>query len=239
MKLTYIRALSALLLVFILSGCLYPNNELSKNQTPNEDQLERIQQAVNTYKEEAQGLVPIKTKDSDTPIFQKYLVDFTALKNQNLISDIPGNAYENGGIYQYTLLTPEDDPRVKLIDLRVTESIRSVNVKLEIYRNKHIYPPFGEEMAEGVYTIDYEALGIEAEYVVSPYSKENLPIVMNTDGELFVDYRVDLYNALQKYDHNYKEGDDIRYILTDHTPFAPAYSMPYTVKNGEPVFNGE
>lgn len=41
---------------------------------------------------------------------------------------------------------------------------------------------------------------------------------MDVDGNLYVDYSIDLNNALNEYDHDYKEGDDIRYILADHTP---------------------
>ena len=237
MKFTSIRIVGALILIMLLSGCLYPQNKLEKNQSPNETQLELVQSAVDQYREDQQGLVPIKTKGSDTPIFQKYLIDFTILKENNLIDQIPGNAYENGGVYQYTLLTPDDNPRVKLIDLRITEEIRRINVQLDIYRNKHLYPPFGKEVADGVFTIDHKKLGFDAPpSVVSPYSKEKLPVVMDVDGKLYVDYRIDLTDALKTYEHKYKEGDDIRYLLADNTPFVPAYSLPYTIQDGEPVF---
>ena len=71
---------------------------------------------------------------------------------------------------------------------------------------------------------------------VSPYSQKKLPIIMNENGELFIDYRIDLYEALQEYDHSYENGDDIRFILAENTPFLPAYSLPYTIEDGEPVF---
>src|SRR5699024_6607384 len=149
----------AVLLVGLLSGCLYPKNELAKNQVPNEAQLDMVQTAVLQYVEETNGLVPIKTKSNDVDIYEKYLVDFSLLKEHQLLSEIPGTAYENGGVYQYTLVTPEEDPRVKLIDLRMTEEIRSVNVKLDIYRSKNIYPPFGEQIAPNIYKLNYEKLG--------------------------------------------------------------------------------
>ncbi|OZU90104.1 hypothetical protein CIL03_02895 [Virgibacillus indicus] len=238
MKPVYIRVLSLCLLLIFLSGCLYPESELAKNQSPNELQIEQVQSAVDKYKEENQGLVPIKTKPNDTPIFQKYLIDFTPLRESSLLTEIPGNAYENGGVYQYTLITPDDNARVKLIDLRVTEEIRKVNVRLDIYRNKHLYPPYGKEISDGVFLIDYEKLNLDAQpVVVSPYSNENLPIVMDYNGKLHVDYRIDLANALNEYEHDYQEGDDIRYLLAENTPFVPAYSLPYTIKDGEPVFN--
>ncbi|WP_337969919.1 hypothetical protein [Virgibacillus salexigens] len=240
MKYTYLNIMLAFVCTMVLSGCLYPQDELSKNQVPNQDQLETVQSAVDQYKEKNQGLVPIRTKPSDTPIFQKYLIDFSKLKEANVLTEIPGNAYENGGVYQYTLINPEENPQVKLIDLQTSEAIRSVNVKLDMYRNDHIYPPFGEEINQGIYTIDYEKLGMKsAPTVNSPYSNQSLPIVMDVDGNLYVDYRIDLNNALSDYEHHYQPGDDIRYILTDHTPFVPVYSFPYAIKDGEPVFNPE
>ncbi|ASN05505.1 hypothetical protein [Virgibacillus necropolis] len=237
MKYRYIRAIGAVFLIFLLSGCLYPKNELTKNQVPNEQQLETVQSAVDTYREKNQGLVPIKTTDNDTPIFRKYLINFSILQEKGLLGEIPGTAYENGGVYQYVLLTPEKNPRVKLIDLRVSDALREVAVKLEVYRNENLYPPFGQPITNHLYKIDYEELGFEHEpYVVSPYSQKNIPIIMDTDGNLYVDYRTDLYEALKKYDHSYKTGDDIRYLLAENTPFLPVYSYPYTVKDGEPVY---
>lgn len=239
MKFTYLRVCSILfVLTILLSGCLFPDSELEQNQKPNKDQLELVQSMVDEYQDETDGLVPIKTNEAETPEFQKYLVDFTALKEKGLITETPGNAYENGGTYQYVILTPDEDPHVKLIDLQMTEDIRKVQVKLDTYRNEHTYPPFGEEIAPDIYEINYKKLGFDRKPVVtSPYSQKKLPIILDAEGELYVDYRMDLYEALHDHEHDYKNGDDIRYLLTDTSPFAPAYSLPYTVKDGEPVFN--
>ncbi|MDC3415384.1 hypothetical protein [Aquibacillus salsiterrae] len=226
-----------ILALFLLTGCLYPSGNLAKNQVPNDVQLESVQDAVDRYVEKKQGLVPIFTKENDTPIFQKYIIDFTKLKQENVIANVPGNAFEYGGPYQYVLIYPEDDPTVKIIDLRITEKIRRIYNKINVYRSEQIYPPFGEEVTKGVYKINKQLLGLETDpFVVSPYSGKNLPIVMDVQGNLFVDYRMDLYEALNNFEHNLKEGDDIRYLLADNYPFVPAYSLPYTVKDGEPVF---
>src|SRR5699024_11964996 len=91
---TYIRLFSPILIIFLLTGCLYPESELSKNKEPNNSQLEKVQSAVDQYHEQTDGLLPIKTKDSDTPIFQKYLIDFQALKEQNIMTEIPGTRSE-------------------------------------------------------------------------------------------------------------------------------------------------
>ncbi|MEI3596827.1 MULTISPECIES: hypothetical protein [unclassified Oceanobacillus] len=236
MKASYIKIAVLAFSFVLLAGCLYPDSERVENQVPHATQLETVQSAVNTYQEQTDGLVPIRTKPSDTPIFEKYLIDFNLLKEHHAIAEIPGNAFENGGYYQYILINPEVDPTVKVIDLRITEAIRSVNIRMNTFRDEHTYPAFGEKVEDGIYLIDHEKLKLdEPPTVVSPYSQENLPIIMDVEGNLYVDYRIDLQQALDEYDHDYEEGDDIRYLLTDHTPFAPAYSLPYTVKDGEPV----
>lgn len=226
-----------LLLVLLLSGCLYPKSELAKNQAAVDEQIELVQQAVLKFREQNNGLLPIRTKPSDTPTYEKYLIDFTKLKEAQLIGEIPGTAYENGGLYQYIIITPDDDPQVKLIDLRITEKLREINIKLDIYRQQNIYPPFGEQIADGIFTINYEKLGLKEEpTVVSPFSKQNLPILMTTEGELIVDYRIDLQLALEEFNPNVKEGEDIRYILEDNYHFVPAYSIGYTLEGEKIVF---
>lgn len=234
----YFKLFGITFILVLLSGCMFPQGELAKNKIPNEAQLDTIQTAIDQYREDNNGLLPIRTKPNETPIFEKYLIDFDGLIQQGFISEIPGSAYENGGIYQYSILYPDKDPQVKLIDLRLTEEIRRINVQLDQYRNEHMYPPFDEKIEKGIYTIDYKKLGFDSSlYVKSPYSDNNLPIIMNSEGKLFIDYRIDLNDALKEYEHDYESGDDIRYILAENTPFMPVYSLPYTIENNEPVFD--
>lgn len=232
----YLIMVSSMAVLF-LSGCLYPNNELAKNQMPNESQLEMVEKSVLQYREENNGLVPIKTKDADVDQYEKYLIDFNTLKEHQLLTEIPGTAYENGGIYQYTIIDPEDDLKVKLIDLRLSELLRDINTKINIYRSKNMFPPFGEQIDDGIFKLNYKKLGYKDEPVaVSPYSKDNLPIIMNEAGEVYIDYRIDLQRALEEFDDSYQDGEDIRSILVNHYPFVPAYSLPYTVIDGDVEF---
>jgi len=240
LKASYIKTVILFFSLLLLTGCLYPDSERAENQVPHDTQLETVQSAVDTYRENTNGLVPIRTKPSDTPIFEKYLIDFTILKDENAIAEIPGNAFENGGYYQYILIDPEENPTVKIIDLRVTEALRNINIRLDSFRQQNTYPAFGEKIEDGIYLLDHEKLNLEEQpTVVSPYSKEKLPIIMDVHGNLYVDYRMDLQRALDEYEHDYEEGDDIRFLLTDNTPFAPAYALPYTIKDGEAVLMAE
>jgi hypothetical protein len=217
----------------ILSGCMYPEEKLSQNQIPYETQVKAVQDAVETYQKDNNGLLPIKTRDQDTPIYQKYPIDFRKLSPQYL-AEIPGNAFENGGIFQYVLTNVEENPQVKIFDLRLAEQIRELKIRIEAQG----YPPFKEEVASNVYTLNYKELGYDGEvYVNSPYSNKNLPLVINGDGDIFVDYSMDLFEQIETSDKELEPGVDIRNLLVEDTFFVPAYSLPYTVdKNNEPVF---
>jgi hypothetical protein len=224
------------LLIFttlMLSGCMYPSEKLAENQIPYTDQIQAVQQAVNSFKEDNGGILPIKTRDAVTPIYQKYPIDFKKIAPKYL-AEPPGNAFESGGIFQYVLVDVETNPTVKLLDLRMVDTIR--DIKLRIKSNG--YPPYKDKLADNVYTIDFNELGYKQEpYAVSPFSNQNLPLVVTTDAEVYVDYRQDLFSQLKKAKKPVKPGEDIRNILVEDSMFVPAYSLPYTIdENNEPVF---
>jgi hypothetical protein len=226
-----------LLTILLMTGCLYPEERLKQNQIPYENQLESVQSAVDQFAKDNNGLLPIKNRDAKTPIYQKYPIDFNKLIPR-YIQEPPGNAFESGGIFLYVIVDPETKPTVKLIDLRMAETIRDLQVRLNVYRQKNKYPPFKEVIADKVFNIDFKKLGYkEPPYVISPFSGKNLPLVITNKGEIFVDYRMDLYEALKKHKHSYKPGEDIRGILVKNSMFVPAFSLPYTIdENNEPTF---
>lgn len=221
--------------VLLLSGCLY--NDDSTKQNPYEDQLEDVQEAIMEFREDENGILPIKNKDADTDIYLKYLVDFKRLVPKYL-PDIPPSAFENGGKYQYLIINAEENPTVKVFDLTIAEKIRDINFRI----STRDYPPFKEQMTKNIYSLDFKKLGYDEEpFVVSPYTGHNLPFVIDTQGEVYVDYASDLYLELQKRSQiDFEPGEDIRYILSDESHFVPAYSLPYTVDDkGEVIFIDE
>src|SRR5690625_4730713 len=101
----------------------------------------------------------------------------------------------------------------------------------------NLYPTYSEEIEKDLFTIDFEKLNYkEEQYVKSPYTQNNLPFIMNTDGEVFIDYRSDFMNIMEENDFTFKENEDIRYIYHEVSPFVPVYSLTYKEKNNEPVF---
>jgi len=223
----------AIITALILSGCMYPDSERAENERPYEEQLNSVQVAVDQFQEATGGLLPIKTREQDVDQYIKYPIDFKKIVPAYL-SEVPPNAYENGGLFQYVIMDVEENPAVKLVDLRSAEKIRELNIKLGI----NGYGPVADKIAENVYTLNYEVMGYEDEQTVpSPYSDVNLPLVATGDGSIYVDYSIDLQRILQEDKPSVTPGEDIRYLLTEKYPVVPAYSLPYTVnENNEPVF---
>ncbi|SOC37750.1 hypothetical protein SAMN05877842_103337 [Ureibacillus acetophenoni] len=221
-----------MVLTLILTGCMYPTDERAENQIPDQVQLDGVQRAIDEFRADT-GVLPIKTRDMDTDIFIKYLVDFDKLVPKYLANS-PGNSYEKGGIFQYIIWDPENNPTVKLVDLRAADAIRDMNIRFLATK----YPTYKEPITTYVYTIDYEKLGMAKEITVpSPYSNNQLPLVVSTDGHVYVDYSIDLNLFIKENNLTPTPGEDIRNLLIEAYPVVPAYSLPYTVnENNEPVF---
>jgi len=52
-----------------LTGCMYPEEELAKNQIPYKDQILAVQTAVDTFKKDNGGILSVKKKEAETPNF--------------------------------------------------------------------------------------------------------------------------------------------------------------------------
>ncbi|WP_261129664.1 hypothetical protein [Bacillus sp. Marseille-Q3570] len=229
------RLMSVILVFTLLAGCLYPEERLGQNQVPYEDQLNNVQNAVIEYRKD-NGVLPIVNRDQGTPIYVKYPIDFGKLVPRYM-QEPPGNSYENGGVYQYVLFDVEKDPKVKLVDLETIEQVKDYKTKLRLYIQKHKYPPYDKVLANERYTLKHKKLGYKEQPTVkSPFTGNHLPLIVDNKNNVYIDYSMDLYQALEKKDHDYKKGDDIRDILVEDSPFVPAFSVPYTVEDDEPVF---
>lgn len=224
-------------MTLLLSGCMYPQAQKLTNQTSFHVQIAMVQHAVDQFQKDEDGILPIKTKDAKTPIYQKYEIDWKKI-SPRYISEPPVIAYESGGFFQYVLVNVESDPTVKLLDVRVAQAIQDLSLRLNAYQQKNGYPPFKEKLARNAFTLDYQKLGLkEAPTVISPNSHKELQLILNGQGNIFVDYTPDLFDVLQKYDGQVKPGEDIRNILVETSDFVPAYSLAYTVdRENNPIF---
>lgn len=225
----------SLLTASVLGGCMFPDSE-RVNNIPYEDQLQSVQSAVDAYQENT-GVLPIKTKPANTPLMERYPVEFGRLV-PGYMADPPSNSFEGGGLFQYVLVDVETDPTIKLIDLRVTERLQELQTKINAFRAKEGKFPFDGSLGKNQFTIDYEKVFVSEEpYIPSPYSDKELPIYVDGSGQLFVDYREDMKQVLENTDESLNPGDDLRYLLYEDSPFAPAYSQGYSIdEQGEVIF---
>lgn len=224
--------------VIFLSGCLYPHERKSSVQaTPYQDQLKLVQSAVDEFQKANGGLLPIQTKDMSTPLYQKYPIDFNRLAPRYM-AEPPSTAYESGGDYQYVLVDVENNPTVKLIDVKMAEKIRDIKLRVQMYRQEHKYPPYQDVLARDLFTLDGKKLGeADSLSVTSPISGSSLPLMIDGDGEIYADYRTELVSCLKKSKKTFKPGTEIQDIIWEETPFVPAFSVKYTVNDKqEPVF---
>lgn len=229
------RTMTVLLLAMtlFLAGCMYSGEEEGQGKIPYDDHLAAIQQAVEAYQADTGGLLPIKTKDADTDIYIKYPIDFPKIIPQ-YTEKIPSSAYEKGGIFQYILVDVEENPTVKVVDLRAAEMIRDLNLRKSMQGST----PFLDEIGNNVYEIDFKALGYKSALTLeSPYSDAHLPVVVGGDGQFYIDYSIELNRILSEENPDVSEGEDIRYLLEERSHVVPAYSLPYTVnEKNEPIF---
>lgn len=227
-------------LLLLLTGCLYPEEKRTENQVPYENQIITVQQAVVQYRLENQVLPIHHQEKTDQTNFQQNLIDFQKLIPR-FLQQAPGNSFESGGLYQYVLVDVEVDPQVKLIDLAMTREIQKFQRSINEYRRKNRFAPVQEVVAKGVFLLDHEKLRLKkAPTVSSPFHPDHsLPLLMDGDGKVIVDYTISLNDALNQFEHSLVHGDDIRELLVTHFPFVPAYSVPYTVKDGKAVFANE
>lgn len=231
-----LRIIPLLMTLIVLSGCLFPQDQRAGGDVPYEDQRKSVEDAVHQYRETT-GVLPIETRDQDTPDVRRYPINFKELSPY--LSQLPTNAFENGGVFQYVILNPEDQMDVRLLDIRTSRELQDVQRQIHNYRSDHQYAPVKEIIHEGILKLDYEALSYDKEITVqSPYySEHRLPVYMETDGSMVIDYRIDLLKVIDENGmEGYAEGDDIRWLLTDHHPVVPDYSLPMTMEDGEIVF---
>lgn len=213
-------------ILLLLTGCMYSPEEEAQTSLPHPEHIDFVQRAVDTYQVDNGGLLPIKTKELETDQYIKYPIEFSKIV-PIYTEKIPASAYEKGGLFQYVLMDVEENPTVKVVDLRAAERIRELNLRKSINSGSI---PFNDAVGEGVFEIDFKKMGFKSPLTVpSPYSDVQLPIVVGGDGQFYIDYSIDLNRILTTENPDVQQGEDIRYLLEEISPVLPAYSLPYTV----------
>lgn len=233
MKLKYnFKVITVLLSVLFLNACMYPESE-EQNQMPSESQIDMVQNAVEQYQEDTDGLLPIKTV-TETREYFEYQVDFERLV-PDYLDERPPISYEAGGYYQFVILDAEENPTVKLADLRITEEIRSLQLRVN-GMGDHV--EFEETIGPNVYKLDLDFYNLnENPTVTSPYSGGSLNVYYSGGENFIVDYREEIGRIIDDNNLQFETGDDVREVLYEYTPVVPIYSPEITVdENNDPIF---
>lgn len=216
----------------LLTGCLYPEERKAENQVPSAFYVEATQKAVEQFQKET-AVLPIVTKSLDTPIFEKYEIDFRKMIPKYM-PDVPGNAFEKGGVYKYVLIDVDTKPTVKLIHLAAVSTVADVQSAVDNYKNYFDKLPAQADLGNGYYSINHERLGLKNWQVPSTMGNYFLPLVMNENGEVRIDYASDIAQMLRETKVTVPEKTDPRYVLARNSMFVPAKSFPYEMVDGEP-----
>ncbi|MGG4441177.1 hypothetical protein [Brevibacillus fortis] len=224
--------ISLTILSSLLSGCLYPDERRAENQIPSTFFVEATQKAIEQFQKDT-AVLPIVTKSIDTPIFEKYEIDFRKMIPKYM-PDVPGNAFEKGGVYKYVLIDVDTKPTVKLIHLAAVSTVADVQSEVDRYKGHFEKLPVLADLGNGYYSIDHERLGLKAWQVPSTMGTYLLPLVMNAQGQVGIDYATDIAQLLRDTKVTVPDKTDPRYVLARNSMFVPAKSFPYEMVNGEP-----
>lgn len=235
------KSLAAALLLAVLmlaSGCMYPN-ELRKQNTANPSEfIPVVQNAVDQFHAKT-GVLPIKNSEEDTPIYEKYPIDFKKLQERGLMSSPPLNSFEAGGIFMYVLVNPETKPEVKLLELSTLQSVGDVQSWVNDYKKKNGNQlPKGNGITDYFYYIDFAKLGKKPPQVKSVYNRQSfINYIVHESGTVAIDYAPDIMTAINAKggSDKLKPDQDLRELLVQDSFFVPGKSFAYKWENNQPT----
>lgn len=229
MKLRSLPKLSILflLMMIISTGCMYPQERKAENQLPPMQQVHLVQDAIDQFQKET-GVLPIETKEADTPIFEKYVIKFSQLVPKYL-PYTPGAAFEQGGSYLFVLTDVEVHPTVRLLDLRMVENIADIQTRVTRYFDKNKSLPVAGVVQPGYFQIDLRKIGVAKgkDAVDSPITGNSLPVIMSAAGRVGIDYQKDLEQIISGFQGEIPADKDIRNLIPENSLYVPVKSFPY------------
>jgi hypothetical protein len=222
-------------ILLFAGGCLYPKELRQENQVPSGEYIAIVQHAIDQFHQQT-GVLPIKNSDMDTPVYEKYPIDFKRLQDRHLLGTIPPNAFEKGGTNLYVLVHAETVPKVKVLDLVSYQQTGDVQKLVDTYRSKHNGEiPSGAPVAGRVYWLDYAKLGIKLPAIKSPYSRNYLNLLVDDSGKVAIDYGPDIMRLPQNSASPPGPNEDLRERLAEAYDYVPVLSYPYYWVHNEPV----
>lgn len=219
--------------LILLTGCVRTEEFDQRVAEDLPREVHQMQSAVDQYRKENNNVLPLKSPQGPG-LYQKYILDFSKL--DAYLSSVPSNSFQKGGSFVFVAVDPGKDPQVRVMDLRVTEKLRELQGRVNAYKEKHGKMPKGKREGDGIYALDFKALNIDPITIPSPYhSQLSLPLVLNSQGVVYVDYRMDVMRILEESGEKPAKEQDLREILYRDSLFVPAHSLPMRLMNGDPV----
>ncbi|WP_028544241.1 hypothetical protein [Paenibacillus taiwanensis] len=228
--------LMTVLFSIMLQGCLYPKEMRKANQAPAKEGVMLVQHAVDEYQKK-QALLPLQNADADTPRYEKFKVDFEALRASELLSTVPANAFENGGTGVYLILDEETTPLIRIMDLNTAQRVNDLQRLSDKYKARTGHIPKGEKLYPGFYSIQVTDIGARHIDVSSPYSGEPFVFMIDDSGKVYADYTADLMQAAARAGNQAQLSatEDIRPLLTEQGLYVPVKSAKYVWRKNSPV----
>lgn len=221
----------------LLTGCMYPASERADRAGSVRDAVRNVSGAVQDY-QASTDLLPMQNSDESVPKYEKFRVDFGKLQRLGYISDLPAAAFEKGGRYYFLIQDELEEPVIKLMDVVVYQLMNDVQSWVDNYviTNNGKLPAVSDAYP-GFYRIDYQALNKKEPTITSMFSGQTLSTMMDEDGEVFVDYGIDVARALERA-RSESDGatlpEDLRELLTQQSDFVPVKSAPYQLVGDDP-----
>lgn len=226
----------ACMIALLLAGCMYPNNARGGQHVSPRESAVVVQAAVDQYLADKR-ILPIKTFDANTDFYERYAVDMRKLIQEGYMSQPPPAAFERGGKYYFVIVDPEEKPTVKMLDISIIQKAGEVQRAVDDYRRKnHGKLPLGPELSLNWHDIDYEALRMAPVEMKSPFSPQNVALMIHREGQVAVNYAAEIMKLIQQLNiENPQERADLRSYLAEHSYFVPAKSVPYIWQDDRPV----
>lgn len=241
----------------LLAGCMYPGDTSTTDQRiAAKEDVVLVQAAIEEYRKKT-GVLPIHNSEMDTPKYEKFKIDFGKLTNGPFLSKIPTSAFESGGKHLYLVVEEGEELLVRLLDVHVFQQVTDLETDVRKYKQTNNGDvPIELEIAPGWYSIDYDKLGVERLQVKSMFTGTLLPILINDEGVLAVDYASDIMELIREQagisnteaspsgenavnDEELAAMEDLRSLLVKEFQYVPVKSQPYIWSNNQPIISNE
>lgn len=124
----------------------------------------------------------------------------------------------------------------RLMDLAAYQLVVTLQQAVDLYKRGHAGSlPKGEPAGDGYWQLNWQELGKPEQLPRSPYSPQQLHILLNREGIVGIDYSPDIQKAVARKQVKPGAGQDLRELLVEAGTYVPVFSFPYRWSGTAPV----